>query len=60
MHVNITQFNSVRARFIFFVSDGMENWTCQEYLNDDRMAADYVGCDTSEMYQKVKSWHSPM
>ena len=25
-----------------------EDWTCQECLNDDGVAADYVGCDTCE------------
>ena len=32
-------------------STGKEDWTCQEYLNDDDgVTADYVGCDTYESW----------
>ena len=27
-----------------------EDWTCQECLNNDGVAADYVGCDTCECW----------
>ena len=29
-------------------STDKEDWTCQEYLNDNGLAADYVHCDTCE------------
>ena len=27
-----------------------EDWNCQKCLNDDGIAADYVGCDTCERW----------
>ena len=31
-----------------------EDWTCQDCLKDDGVAADYVGCDTSERWYHKK------
>ena len=42
-------------------STDKEDWTCQEYLNDNGLAADYVRCDTCEhWFHKNFAWKSEL